>query len=192
MKVIDKYILIAQSAGNLFYEYLRDTKRIIKENDNFKVVEKKDVIDTQWTRFWFTEKSFILIEKGGARKRGSELISLALTGAEGNIMDCEIDIDRLFSEYPLQWFGAFKDREGNIQRGNFFGVNIIEDDEMGEAYTRTLHKNQVGFITNYFGPEIKVRITRRGYIQVHANLEEEMDKVFEFLRDEISTYIIEH
>jgi len=177
--------------GKLFYEYLKDTKRIIKEGRKFKVVVEKNVIDTQWTDFWFTEKSFILIKKGETRKKGFELLSKALTGEEGNITACNFNIKGIFEENPYQWMGAFRDREGNIHRGIFYGENIVQDEEMGDAYTRTIHKNQVGFMTNYFGAENKVRITRKGFIQIHSLSEEDIDKVFQFIRDELSAYILE-
>ena len=61
---------------------------------------------------------------------------------------------------------------------------------MGDAYIRTQHKNQVGFLTEYFGPEIKIRATRDGYLQIYTNLDDKSNIIFEFIRDELSQYII--
>lgn len=177
-------------SGVAYYEYLRRTKNIIKEGGKFKVVEEEEVIDVRWSNFWFTNKSFIIIERRDSREKVFELISYALSGEVENISPIEFNIENIFNDYPSQWLGGFRDREGHIHSGQFYGEDIIHDDEMGDAYIRTQHKNQVGFLTEYFGPEIKIRATRDGYLQIYSNLDDKSNIIFEFIRDELSQYII--
>lgn len=176
--------------GELYYEYLRKTKNIIKEGGKFKVVKEKEVIDTGWTDFWLTSRSFIIIKKRQARSKAFDIISIAISGHSGIIIPVEFNIDEIFQDYSNQWLGGFRDREGHIHSAQFYGEDIINDDEMGNAYVRTQHKNQVGFLTDYFGTEIKVRITREGYLQIFTNLDDNPDQVFEFIRTELNQYIL--
>ena len=178
-------------SGTLFYEYINDTKRIVSEDGKYKVVDKSGIIDTHWTKFWFSEKSFIIIEKGNNGRRILEIISEALFEMSDSIKPVEFDIDRIARDYPSHWLGGFYDREGHINTGTLYGEDIIVDEEMGDAYAHTKHKNQVGIITDYFdGVETKIKVTRSGYVQIYGGFNENPDIPFEFIRDEIIDYAI--
>jgi len=176
--------------GTVYYELITETKRIVSEENLYKVQEKKGVINTHWNRFWLTGNSFIILDKSRGKERIFKIISQALSGSDEIITPVEFNIKAIFDDYsPNIWLGAFKDREGNIHSGTFYGENIVDDAEMGEAYESTTHKNQVGFITNYFEGVLKVKVTRSGYIAIYANLEETPDQAFQFIRDELTSYI---
>lgn len=177
--------------GNIFHEYLKETRRIIREGNRFRIREPEEIIDTHWSKFWIADIGYIIVNKPYSQKKAFETISQAMTGEIGNIEKINFNMDAVFHNYHTsQWVGGFQDREGNIQRGSFWGENIAEDDEMGEAYRRTRHKNQVGFITDYFEAGVKVKLTTAGYIQIWTDLSENPDSVFEFIRDDLAQYIL--
>ena len=178
-------------SGRVYYEYLRKTRNIVKKDGKFKVIEKEKVIDTIWSDFWLTQKSYIIIEKRKARQKSFELISSALFGNGEDLSPITFDLERLHEDYPAQWLGGFYDREGHIHSGTLYGEDISHDEEMGVAYKHTRHKNQVGYFSEYFGPEIKIKVTREGFLQIYTNLNDKLANVFEFIRDELAGYIIE-
>ncbi len=176
--------------GTIYYEYITETKRIVKQNETYKVEEKADVINTYWSKFWLTTNSYVIINKSRKKNHIFKILSQALSGTDDLITTVEYNLLDIFDDYsPNIWVGAFKDREGNIHSGTFYGENIVSDPEMGEAYERTKTKNQVGFITNYFDGELKVKVTNSGYICIYTNLEETPDQAFQFIRDELASYI---
>ncbi len=180
-------------SGTIFYEYLRKTKNIIKDKDGFpKVVQDKTIIDTGWSNFWLTTESYIIVRDKRAKTRLFEIIINAFSKNSDDIISLTFNLENIFQDYSDQWSGGFADREGNIHSGSFFGEDITHDAELGTAYTLTRHKNQVGFVTEYFdGAEIKIRLTSTGFIQIFTNLENDPNRVFEFIRDELSGYLIE-
>ena len=176
-------------SGIVFYEYLRKTKSIIKDRDKMRVIQDKEVIDTAWSNFWFTTKSYIIVESKHARLRLFKLIRKALSLNERDIIPVGLNLEDIFNDYPSQWLGGFRDRQGHIHAGSLYGEDIINDPEVGDAYIRTRHKNQVGFLTDYFGPEVKIRVTNEGFIQVYGNFDNNTNEIFQFIRDELSQYI---
>jgi len=180
-------------SGMIYYEFLRKTKNIIKDEKGFpKVIQDKTIIDTGWSNFWFTTRSFIIVRDKKAKTRLFEIMIDRFNKNPDDIVSLTFNLDNIFHDYTDQWSGGFVDREGHIHSGSFFGEDIIHDDELGIAYTRTRHKNQVGFVTEYFdGAEIKIRVTNSGFIQIFTNIENDPNRAFEFIRDELSGYIEE-
>ncbi|KKM95874.1 hypothetical protein LCGC14_1183720 [marine sediment metagenome] len=176
--------------GTVYYEYIRTTKQIKKKEKRFIITEGKKVIDTGWSKFWLTNKSFILLEKKYAKAKIFDIISRGIFNSPGRINSISFDIEQLSIDRPRQWLGGFRDRQGNIHSGTFYGEDIQSDIEMGGPYQRTTHKNQVGIFTEYFGPEIKVKITRQGYLTIFRNCSSEPQRVFEFIRDELNEYVL--
>ena len=177
-------------SGRVYYEYLRKTRNIEKKDGKFKVIEVENVIDARWSDFWLTQKSYIIIEKGLARQKGFELVSSAIFGNDEELEPITFDLERLHEDYPAQWLGGFYDREGHIHSGTLYGEDISHDAEMGDAYVHTRHKNQIGYFSEYFGPEIKIKVTREGFLQIYTNLHDKLADVFEFVRDELEGYIL--
>src|SRR5271157_1152670 len=158
-------------SATLFFEFLHKTKRIVHNpRGQLIVAEEDNVVDTHWSNFWLSTDGYILIGNAVDLLRIHEILSFALFNRAGRIYQIRFDIAHIFADFAYQWLGAFVDRQGNIRSGSFYGENICADPELGEAYIRTHHKNQVGFLTDHFGPEIKVKVTREGYIQFLANL----------------------
>ncbi len=176
--------------GTVYYEFLRTTKEIIKKGGKFKITDGVEVLDTGWSNFWLTNKSFILINKKLAKVKVFEIISNGLFGTPENIDPISFNIEEISIAHPRQWLGGFRDREGNIHSGTFYGEDILNDMEMGTPYQRTTNKNQVGIFTEYFGPEIKIKVTRQGYVLIYRNLNEDPQIAFEFIRDELNGYIL--
>jgi hypothetical protein len=76
-----------------------------------------------------------------------------------------------------------------MQSGIFFGHDIEEDNIIGKEYMRN-KKNQVGIETSYFGIPRKVKITAKGIITIYLNLDGQMNRFVEFVRDELLKYAL--
>jgi hypothetical protein len=98
-----------------------------------------------------------------------------------------MDIERIADEHPGHWLGSIVDREGNMQNATMFGTNIENDNVIGAEYVRS-HKNQVGFITDYFGAPVKVRVTTDGTIVVMKNLSNDMGTYLQFIKQNLLRY----
>jgi hypothetical protein len=94
----------------------------------------------------------------------------------------------MYNDYENHWIGSIFDREGNMQKGTFYGTSIEQDDVIGACW-ETNRKSIIGFETEYFGNEpVKVRVSLDGGVQVHTNITDE--QYLQFVLNELTPYMV--
>jgi len=178
--------------GTVYFEYLKKTRNIVKDGKSLTVKMDQEVIDTKWSKFWLSSIGFLIVQDGRNKEKVFEILGSAFGQPPNKIKALGFDIDRMALDYSRKWIGAFKDREGNVHSGTLYGEDIDDDPEFGDPFKHTLKKNQLGITTEHFeGIETKVRVTRKGFLQIFKSLDENPEQVIELIRDEFSDYLLE-
>lgn len=116
------------------------------------------------------------------------VLSHAIGDNENYATIVNFDLEGMSQTYNDHWIGSIFGRDGNMQRGTFYGTDIRNDDVIGTCWQRN-NKSQLGFESNFFGPEpVKVRVGLEGSVQVLANIAEE--DYLRFVLTELSPHMI--
>lgn len=176
-------------SGFVVDEYVVKNAHHIEQDaeGNWIVKETEPFVDTRWAEFWLTTESIILVERKDAREFVFRVVSQALTASDNHMHPVLMDIERIANEHPGHWLGSIVDREGNMQNATMFGTDIEDDNVIGDEYVRC-HKNQVGFITDYFGAPVKVRVTADGTIVVMRNLSNNIGAYIQYIKQNLLRY----
>jgi len=173
--------------GMVIDEYVREPRRLEKvKEDIFTVVKGRPHADVRFGTFWMTTKSIIIVDRSANREFVFGVISKALGGGKNSIRPVGMDIKKIAKEYKGHWLGSIVDRKGNMTTGTFYGTDLEDDDVIGSEYKKS-HKNQVGFVTQYFQSPTKVRVTRGGGVTVFAGVTRE--NYIQFIREELLGYV---
>ena len=175
-------------SGIVADEYVRTTRRIVEDEEGkWKVIETDALVDTMWTGFWLTTESMIFVERMGARSFAFRVVSQALTGADDYIHSVQMDIHKIADDHPGHWLGSITDREGHMQNATLYGDDLEDDDVIGSEYKRS-KKKQVGFVTEYFGAPVKIRVTESGTIMALTNLHDQIERYIQYISRDLLGY----
>jgi hypothetical protein len=175
-------------SGIVADEYIKKTRRIIEdEKGKWKVIETDPFVDTMWTEFWLTTESMIFVERMGARSFAFRVVSQALTSRDDYIRPVQMDIYKIAADHPGHWLGSITERDGHMQNATLFGDNLEADDVIGSEYQKS-KKKQVGFITEYFGAPVKIRVTESGTIMVLTNLHDQIERYIQYVSQDLLSY----
>jgi hypothetical protein len=176
-------------SGLVIDEYVVKNAHHIEQDTkgNWIVKETEPFVDTRWAEFWLTTESIILVERKDAREFVFRVISQALASSDSHIHSVFMDIEKIADDHPGHWLGSIVDRAGNMQNATMFGTDLEDDNVIGDEYVGS-HKNQVGFVTEYFGAPVKVRVTADGTIIVLKNLSNSMGEYIQYIRQNLLRY----
>ena len=118
-----------------------------------------------------------------------DILSHGLNGTLDLVKPVNFDLQRIFQDYSGHWIGGIFDREGNMQKGTFYGEYIEKDDVIGKCWKKN-KKSIIGFQTEYFGNEpSKVRVSLEGGVISYSNVEDV--RFLQFVFDELNSYMID-
>lgn len=172
-------------SGMIFDQWVNYPYEIVENNGVFSV-EKKERVETRWTKFWMTTKSIVVIETPEAKTFAIRALNQSIGLGAYFISPIVLDVNRIATDYRGQWYGSLSGRAGNVHTGSFYGDEIEDDAEFGSGYASARGKTAVGINTDYFGIRTKVKLTRAGTVIVFGQVG--MPQFIEFVRNVVMSY----
>ncbi len=180
--------------GSYGYQYEKEFRSVPIVNEERMHLGPSRLLRTNIINFWITSNQKILFSKSGPEASiGKDKISLLLFGNEISINTINFRIEELGDavlngDFQGMWLSSFRDRQGNIDNGTHYGTNIEDDPMYGE--TEGCTKNSVGFVVEIENEFRKLRVNRKGTLQILGNnLHPNNIRVFNILSD-LEDYIL--
>jgi hypothetical protein len=162
---------------------------LIREQDGRYSIVSNDVVKTSWSNIYATQ-GVIVVDTLDNRKFVRQIINNGLyRGARLGIVshDVHLDTARIIANHPDQWIRGFADRMGRVDHGTVFGEAVERDTVFGPELNRSAKKS-IGWVTRFFGPPTKIKVSPSGSITIWAN--PTIDVFLRFVRTEILPYMI--
>lgn len=181
--------------GTYYYEYDAPAQiPIITENGariRETTIVKHNILD-----FWITDENKALFSKSDTpSQKGRTKLSELLFEEHNHIEPVEFDITQIEratiqnGEFEGMWTTSFNDRIGAINSGVAYGENI--DDDLVFADIGNSPKKGTGITYNFMNEHVKVKINRKGTIQIPGKrIEKDNLEIFDLIR-EFDDYIID-
>lgn len=181
--------------GTYYYEYDATTQVPIITPNGARIREvitvKRNILD-----FWITDDNKTFFSKSdGPSQKGRTKLSEFLFNDFTLIEPVEFDINRIEEamiqnrEFEGMWTTSFNDRIGAINSGTTYGENIHEDlvfEDIGNS-----PKNGTGITYNFMNEYVKVKINKKGTIQIPGKeIGPENLEIFDLIR-ELEDYILD-
>jgi hypothetical protein len=168
----------------VIHERLEKTP-IVDERNGIYSISYVDSTTPAWA-YAYVVPDFIIVDRLENRDFVGEIINkgLKLTNPVHNVA---LDTRRMSRDYRGQWIRGFAERRGRVDRGTVFGERVEEDDIFAPELERSASRS-VGWITNFFGEPVKIRVSPRGSITVWGF--PPIESFLNFIRDEILPYVI--
>ena len=177
--------------GTVFHQHLFMIPDYERKGRNLE--EKTQTIrKTSKVKFWLSSNPGIVLFSSAKNGEffGRKVLSDAIFGEEDKILPVTFDIRKIEEDYRnTLWTHSFRDRNGNIKKGQHYGDQIANDPMYGQ--TAGAPKNFVGVLSSVTNSPLKVRINRNGVITIFSDLNEpnELQTVFNIV-DEFLPYSI--
>lgn len=155
-----------------------------EENGRY-LVSYQDTTVTKWAYIYLFQ-NFVVADRLANRGFVREIINKGLNLPHRSHI-VYLDTARMVTGRADQWVRGFCDRMGRVDRGTVFGESVERDSVFGPELSRSTKKS-VGWITNFFGSPVKVKVSPLGSVTVWAN--PPVGLFLRFLRMEIMPYII--
>ena len=162
-------------------EYFTEVERV-DVNDDIEI-GTEELKRKMWTRYWISQNDYVVVQNAD----GAFALDLVETAINGEVNRATIDIPQIIDDYPGQWMGAFDNRDDNVRSGLYFGDDIEDDQDLGEAFMQS-DKNQIGPLMGHQGQELKLRVGT-DWFQVLRPGDFTRREYLEFYEDIISQYV---
>ena len=137
-----------------------------------------------YTEFLAVPGEFIIIDGTD----GEFLFDQLTSYTDGFVSRATVDLDSYAESRPNAdpWECGFSGASGNIDSGTVYGEDVTDDLNMGDVLESS-DKNQLGLEFEYEGRDIKMEVSRSGFIRI---LEPSMQQgtFVEFIKDEIQPH----
>lgn len=158
---------------------------ILEEVDGKFSLSQIDVIEPSWANIYIVP-GFVVVDSKDSRPFVRDIINKGLR-LSPRAHDVFLNVAKMAQDHEGQWIRSFSDRRGRVDKGTVFGEGVEQDavfgPELGRARSRT-----VGWITNFFGSPVKVRVSEGGSVTVWAWPPIEL--FLKFIKMEILPYMI--
>jgi len=158
---------------------------IIEEDQegNYKI-GYMDTIEATWANIYVTQ-GLVVVDSLTNRKFVRNIINKGL----GTVIAYNITLNtaKIARDHPDHWVRGFSNRPGRVDRGVLYGSGVERDSVFGPELARASSR-AVGWITNFFGPPVKVLASPRGAVTVWAWPPVEL--FLKFIKVEILPYAI--
>lgn len=167
--------------GRAASQTVRDREAVTFTNGSISL-ETESEISTQYTEFFAVPGEFV----GVASSSGTFLFDLVAERTDTTISRCEFDLDGLVEAFPdaTPWKVGFYGHEGPADNGVIHGESVLEDSVFGTALESS-KKNQLGLKLDRDGTEIKMAVTRSGYVEVYQPSDIDTAEFAAFVREDI-------
>ena len=181
--------------GTYYYEYDAPAQVLIITPEGVRIREmtivKRNILD-----FWITDENKAIFSKSdGPSQKGRTKLSEFLFGDFNIIEPYEYDIIQIeratvqTGEFEGMWVTSFNDRVGAINSGVAYGEDINLDlvyDDIGNS-----PKNGTGITYNFMNEFVKVKINKKGTIQIPGReIGRENIEIFDLIR-EFDGYVVD-
>lgn len=181
--------------GTYYYEYDAPAQLLIISQNGARIREstivKRNILD-----FWITDDNRALFSKSdNPSKKGRTKLSEFLFNDFNIIEPVEFNINQIEEsimqngEFGGMWTTSFNDRIGAINSGIAYGEDIHEDlvfEDIGNS-----PKSGTGITYNFMNEQVKVKINKKGTIQIPGKeIMPENIEIFDLIR-EFDDYIID-
>ena len=158
---------------------------LIQEEDGRYRVMHHDTVMTKWAYVYIVH-GFVVADRLANRGFVVQIINKGMNLSVG-AHTVSLDTARMAQDHANQWVRGFSDRLGRVDRGTVFGEGVEQDSVFGPELGRSRSKS-VGWITNFFGSPVKVRVSPRGSVILWSDVPEGL--FLRFLRMRILPYVI--
>jgi len=157
---------------------------LVEESGRYSIVHQ-DVVMTRWAYIHIV-RGLVVVDKLSNRGFVQQIINngLNLTDRAHSIF---LDTTRMARDHANQWVRGFSDRLGRVDRGTIFGEGVEQDSIFGPELGRSTSKS-VGWVTNFFGSPVKVRVSPKGSVTIWGS--PTVGRFVRFLRMRILPYVI--
>lgn len=160
--------------GTAFHQSLRLEATLKEDQGKFKIVYSfipntisADVIVVSGRLPSGRADPFIIVDNLDNRYFVTEIVKNGLQLEPETVNQVRLNTNRLAKVHSEQWLRSFTGREGKVDSGMVFGEDIEQDDVFGPELERSSSES-VGWVTNFFGPPTKVRVSPRGSVTIMA------------------------
>ena len=155
------------------------------EEDGIYRITHYDTVKTKWA-YIYVVRGYVVVDNLGNRGFVRQIINYGLNLAT-RAHNVSLDTTAMARDHENQWIRGFSDRVGRVDRGTVFGEGVEQDSVFGPELARST-KRSVGWVTNFFGSPVKVKVSPLGSVTVWANPPEAL--FLRFLGREILPYVI--
>lgn len=174
--------------GRAAEEELKDTDIPDVSSEEGIRVERRKRPEWVITKFWVVEggenENFAVVKNA----EGRFAFNLLEACSDAEISPVRFDLEEILSDFPGQWVGGFKKRDGRVQSGMLYGDEIEDDIEMGDPYRNTTNKSLIGPKIRYRGVELKVKVGWDGLVQIVSPGSYPREAYLQFVRDIMLNY----
>lgn len=158
-------------SGKLYYQKVFSIKDFEIEDDG-NITENDNIIRRTFIAdFWIKRNpGLILFSNKNNAEAGSQILSNIIFNQENNIQQLKFRIEDI--ERDIQsgmWTYSFKNRAGNIQKGQLYGEDDVDQDPIF-GLTRGAPRNFIGIKRMLNNELIKIIIYRSGSISFFCKL----------------------
>lgn len=144
-----------------------------------------DTINVIWSNIYIIS-GLVVVDSISNRSFVRETINKGLK-LTNTAHDVALNTAQMARDHADQWVRAFSDRRGRVDRGTLYGDGIEQDAVFAPEFGRSTSK-AIGWITNFFGSPMKVRVSPRGSVTLWAWPPPEL--FLRFIKTEILPYMI--
>jgi len=179
--------------GTYYYEYDAPAQIPIITREGARIRDTT-IIKSNILNFWINDENKAFFSKSDKdSQKGRAKLSEFLFDNDTIIEPVEFNISQIErsviqnGEFEGMWTTSFNDRAGAINSGVAYGENIHEDLVFNDIGDTT--KNSTGITYNFMNENVKVRINRKGTIQIPGkHIEQDNLQIFDLIR-EFDNYI---
>ncbi len=164
-------------SGKLYYQKLFPVRDFEIEDSGEIHENDSNIRKTMVADFWIKQNpGIMLFSNHASAEAGSKIISNVMFDDESSIKllkfkieDIEIDVQS--GALTGMWTYSFKDRRGNIQKGQLYGEDDVNHDPIF-GLTLGAPRNFIGIKKELNDEDVKIKISRSGSIAVFVKDED--------------------
>ncbi|WP_143311680.1 hypothetical protein [Candidatus Methanoperedens nitratireducens] len=156
-------------SGRLYYQKLFSVKDFEINDDGDIDENDSNIRRTMIADFWIKQNpGIILFSNKISSENGSKIISQILFDSTESIKQMKFKIENIERDVQAglltgMWAYSFKDRNGNIQKGQLFGDGDVNQDTIF-GLTAGAPRNFIGIKKELNDEDTKIKVTRSGSI----------------------------
>ncbi len=172
-------------SGMVLHEYIFTPETLVEDKEGrFEVGAGDPQKAVRYGKFWLTTHSIVVAEKTSTKDFTFTTISKAL---KTKVRPCQLKVNEIARDYGGHWINGFSGRPGHLQSGTLYG-DALEREPLTRSEYAGWDKQQVGYVTQFFGDKTKVKVTVDGSVFVYKNLRRDMERFVRFIRQELLDY----
>jgi len=172
-------------SGMVLDEYIFTPETLVEDEEGrYEVGAGDPQKAVRYGKFWLTTQSIVVAEKTSTKDFTFTTISKAL---KSKVSACQLKVNEIARDYGGHWINGFSGRTGHLQSGTLYG-DSLEREPLTRSEYAGWDKQQVGYVTRFFGDKTKVKVTVDGSLFVYKNLRRDIERFVKFIRQEILDY----